>query len=96
MKSRIGFVSNSSTTSFCVMGIYEQGMDDEDAEEFCSGNSLVTYSDYDMDGVYIGLPISKMEDEETLRQFRERVKKIFLDKDVVCIPDLIIKGWYDG
>lgn len=96
MKIRTGFISNSSTTSFCIMGIYEQHMDRKDASEFCGESLLVNYGYYGMDGQYIGVPIKTMKEDETLNQFRNRVKKIFLDKEVVCIPDLIVEGWYDG
>ena len=92
MKIRNGFVSNSSTTSFCVMGICGENKDNH----LCSGNLLVSYGYPCGDTLYVGVPIEKMEEDETLGQFRERVKQIFLAKDMDCEPQLLTDGWYDG
>lgn len=72
MKFRRGFVSNSSTTSFCVMGAYVENVQvTEQMEE-----DLEVYADYDADG-YVGLSPEKMEDTETPIDFKNRVQELF-------------------
>jgi hypothetical protein len=74
MKTRRGFVSNSSTTSFCIFGIAideendlwsearKVGLEQDYYSEFCDGPRQV-----------IGLSYSKIGDDETGAQFKRRV-----------------------
>lgn len=91
MKVRTGFVSNSSSSSFCIYGaaIEEsefiekvKTMNPELADVDCSyeiTESLETNLDVELpsyfDTAYIGRSWSSIGDEETGKQFKEGVKK---------------------
>lgn len=91
MKTRQGFVSNSSTTSFCIYGvcieedeikkILKKEEDDLSAGELLEEEmenkkvSLFIQSDYDGNQVYIGHSFTSIGDDETGKQFKDRVKK---------------------
>lgn len=83
MKIRLGFVSNSSSTSFCIFGLYVGDNVEVEALKLVKDNELrVEYgcSEWD-DSVYVGLPPSAMKDDETLSQFRDRVRRQLVEKD---------------
>ena len=89
MKTRQGFVSNSSSTSFCIAGgrfdldditkniQTSLGME-ELVGEFNKRNKLrlECYYTTDYDSAYIGLDINEMKDDETKSQFLKRVSDI--------------------
>lgn len=109
MKIRYGFVSNSSTTSFCIYGIAVN--DDLDASLSLKARRLIPkilerYSNPNCllgELEYIGVSPYQMEDNETKKQFEERVKKtivefltendIEFDENGFC---WYLDGWYDG
>lgn len=97
MKTRQGFVSNSSTTSFCIYGTTFLEESDVDAvcEELEKANISVYYDPYE--NVYVGKNIDKMEDSQTLGEFKgntqKQIDEIF-GKEVRC--SLITDGWYEG
>jgi len=76
MKIRVGFVSNSSSSSFCIVGISDK---DVDALKI---NSVCDFDD-DLDGFVecyehnhcIGLSITKIDENETFKDFKERVAR---------------------
>ena len=104
MKIRSGFVSNSSSSSFCLLGVYIAGEDKEAQKLFHEriGETELELeyacNEWD-DSITVGLPPYKMQEDETLRQFKERVvtelKKIDADdwvKEISWHTD----GGYNG
>jgi len=97
MKLRYGFVSNSSTTSFCIYGALIQGPKDI-IRNITAENELFTYHySQDGDGIYVGRNWSGIGGEETGNQFKKNVEEI-LNK---YFPDLkefntFEEAWYDG
>jgi hypothetical protein len=117
MKTREGFISNSSTTSFCIMGTSfgkgelenEFGKETGECEDIYDelyerlrGTKLDLEIEPYCDQYYVGLPVSNMEETETLKQFRQRA----YDELLACLgPNLIkdvqevsfvVEGWRDG
>jgi hypothetical protein len=104
MKIRNGFVSNSSSTSFCVMGVTKESytlnnfFETDDFYEVLE-DSGVDYCSMDTnhDCIAIGLNIESMSEEETLREFRERARKLLETIDIVNEEiNLHYGGYYDG
>lgn len=96
MKIRQGFVSNSSSTSFCIMGV-ELTPDIEDKfyeTENYRQSVIQTYSGED--GQYIGVDIFNMRCDETLKSFSERVNMIFKDFGIDIDSELFVDGGYNG
>ena len=110
MKIRIGFVSNSSSVSFCVYGV---AIDDEarkkhfpgtedayDIEKLLSDSGLEIHYGQDSDDygyTYIGRSWDKIKDNETGLQFKEDVKqkvKKLFKKDMECASHE--EGYYNG
>jgi hypothetical protein len=103
MKTRKGFVSNSSTTSFCLYGIYlEEDQQKEWMETYNKikkWDELESYSAPYTDSIYLGKSLAKLKDDETGKQFKDHVKELIRnyfpdtkDSDF-CIME---NGWYDG
>lgn len=104
MKIRSGFVSNSSSTSFALWGI--EVPSDSDVYEKIRENyksklqSHTGLDDLSQDCCYIGLSPEEMKDDETLKEFKERVIQAIVKegcpeselKDVKFYSD----GGYDG
>lgn len=87
MKIRTGFVSNSSSSSFCIIGKYLSEEDikeieDRTGEDFwdlltekntkVNGRSLV---DYGCDDVYIGLDVTDLKDSDCIGDVKKAIAK---------------------
>jgi len=94
MKLRQGFVSNSSTTSFCIYGAYFS--DDSKLKDKNFNNFDCYYEPYES-GVYLGISWPSIKDDETGAQFKQRVKDEF-EKSGFEDVELSTHeaGWYDG
>jgi hypothetical protein len=103
LKIRDGFVSNSSSTSFSIYGINIDGSklrsllcggpeedfpDDDGIYELLENlEGLNTYHDYESGGAYIGLPWDSIKDNETGKEFKNRVHDLIreqLHEDLTC------------
>lgn len=94
MKIRMGFVSNSSTSSFCIYGVYLSDAEAQDIknalekteeddyefwEEKASKLGLAHHHPDGFDGHYIGMEWSNIKGSETGNQFKKRVKKLITE-----------------
>ena len=103
MKIRINYVSNSSSTSFCILGIIKPNSFSIDDLYKLPRYSFLTYSrgisDYSDEEFIIGAEPSQMKNEETLFQFKERICSEFKEYNLDVKPEELkwfIDGGYDG
>lgn len=104
MKARFGFVSNSSTTSFTIYGA--RFRNDEECKELtglsteelarerglqCEAGGPIRWSS----PLYVGLCTYSMKEDETLRNFKERVHEALAD-----VPEKLFgmysESYYNG
>ena len=96
MKIRTNYVSNSSSSSFCVLGVVGENDYDYYDDKIYTGNGktiLCIYngiSDY-YDSIVIGASPNEMMENETLSEFKERICKDFKEHGIEVKPDEL--GW---
>jgi hypothetical protein len=103
MKIRAGFCSNSSSSSFCIYGVYTEDGDlvkSMDNNEFDNALSKANFDFYHLDGLdgyYIGRELTSMKEDETMREFKKRVEEDLqkiLEINENC--SFFQESWYDG
>lgn len=97
MKIREGFVSNSSSTSFCIYGVRVDRDDEVENLEMLAGDMGLPYYHDPEDGIYIGRDWSTIGDDETGKQFKETTQEK-IDKLPIGNKHCgtIEEAWYDG
>lgn len=104
MKIRNGFVSNSSSSSFCLFGIFisddkvssyidlkeENDYDDIDLYYLEDYPNLEVYHPDGFDGWFIGKSPANMSDNQTLNEFKQEIVNEFKHKKIknISIDDI--------
>lgn len=106
MKIRNGFVSNSSSTSFCIFGISVSDIDAYEVVKEWNGRAPETKLTYERgcenyyDEELIGVEPEAIKNDETFAQFRERVAKTIAEATGMdpasFVPTYCIDGGYEG
>lgn len=99
MKIRSGFVSNSSSSSFCILG---KSVTSEEYEKVYSAKSSILRAknsiSYEGDQ-YAGACPESMKNDETLAQFKDRIINELKAVNISATPselDWITDGGYNG
>jgi hypothetical protein len=93
MRIRLGFVSNSSSCSFLIYGL--RLAKDEDLERFKDLTSeFSVFSNPNDDVIYIGSSLEYCKDDETMGEFKKRVREILGEDNGKC--QIYEDSWYDG
>jgi len=104
MKRREGWVSNSSSSSFCILGYTEDELKlPEDTYLETMDNGILSHH-YGISEYYemevIGLPPSGIPDDMTIAEAKKKVDEELTSKGVEILDDAtpgwIIDGGYDG
>ena len=83
MKIRNGFVSNSSSSSFMIMGRW---LDDELENTDDLEEQGVFFHNEDESGPCVGVDFD-IEDNETWGDYKARVAKVLTEAGIACEPD---------
>jgi hypothetical protein len=105
MKVRTGFVSNSSSSSFCVYGAYV----DNDLFDQLEKNKLDILEAANIDShgappygdnkTMVGRSLTSIKDDETGKQFKDEVRKYMIEvfgESIIEKLGMHEDGWYDG
>jgi len=105
MKIRKDFVTNSSSTSYCVVGVCRDALTlpngVDDTYEYCQENKLQFSSVNEEEFGVAGLDIGNMKDDETLREFKQRILDLLVKAfpgDNLTLKDIEVHvdGGYNG
>lgn len=95
MKIRLGFVSNSSSSSFCIWGVYLDRDKYRELEETIEDTDLEIHST-PWDSYAVGRCFSSIKDDETGAQFKQGVVDKLALVGITTKCGLCQEAWYDG
>ena len=96
MKMRTGFVSNSSSSSFCILGVVRNSDFDDEPEGLYQMRGI---SDYNEEDSITGLRPDSIKEDETISAAKDRIVKLFKEARHEVKKEEIdwhIDGGYDG
>lgn len=99
MKIRQGFVSNSSSTAFCIFGTWLEPKTQEEREQIyekAEELGLYVRSDQGYYGLYIGLEYCDLKDDETGAEFKTRANELLNQVKEGLTGGYTCDGWFDG
>ena len=100
MKLRMGFVSNSSSTSFCIYGTTAEGKGDnfEFIHEIEKLGLDYHQAHQDSNDLYVGGSLTNCKDNQTMGDFKKEVNKklktLLKNEKFECSTRE--DGWYNG
>lgn len=98
MKIRNGFVSNSSSTSFCIYGTRIANKSFDFMSELEKLGFDYHYADQWGDDLIVGGSLMNCRDDQTMGDFKkeimEKLKQFLKTDDIKC--DVVQDGWYNG
>lgn len=97
MKTRLGFVSNSSSSSFCIWGAYINGYEGKLTELITLiENSGLEWHQTPQDSVAVGRSFTSIKNDETGAQFKQSVSDKLKELGLPDTCNICEEAWYDG
>jgi hypothetical protein len=100
MKIRAGFISNSSSSSFCILGVVaDHDLNSEIKWDLPKG-FVYEYGISDYDGEFIGMNPESLDENMTIKQHKEYIAKTLSESYGVEVKSEEVSwhcdGGYDG